>query len=319
MGKLPSKTYISVNKNIFDFDNFRGKLKLKSLEAKRKLHKKYPKVGEFFKERNLELEKIRQHSAKLLSAGTITGVLLLTPPSNIEYLPPPREIIERIRKDIQKSKPSELNNLIDSKKVLIDALNFILPPKPRNLTQREEKFLEQMFKDILGVDAKATLEGEHLNTTYGYIGLEMHLRRYPGDSLKEHGEGSILKAGLAKELGAWGYFANSKEKLSKELEEVEKYYVAVQTLYLPDWNKRQPYLKDWYKFRKVLVVDKENGNAVVASVADAGPAIWTGKSFGGSPEVMQALGGEKYRKGLVVVFFIDDPENNIPLGPIVYN
>ena len=62
-----------------------------------------------------------------------------------------------------------------------------------------------------------------------------------------------------------------------------------------------------------------NGNAVVADIADSGPAAWTGKQFGGSPEVMNYLGGSRYKKGPVTVFFVDDPKNRVPLGPVEYN
>jgi hypothetical protein len=94
---------------------------------------------------------------------------------------------------------------------------------------------------------------------------------------------------------------------------------VVQTLYLPDWEVRHRYLVGWYKYRKVLIVNTNNGNAVVAAIADAGPAAWTGKHFGGSPEVMDYLGGSRYKKGPVILFFVDDPENKIPLGPYEYN
>lgn len=67
------------------------------------------------------------------------------------------------------------------------------------------------------------------------------------------------------------------------------------------------------------MVNVENGNAAVAVVGDAGPASWTGKHFGGSPEVMNALGGPKYKKGRVLLYFVDDPKNKIPLGPVDYN
>ena len=125
--------------------------------------------------------------------------------------------------------------------------------------------------------------------------------------------------GMAPGRGAWGYFASSKSDLSKEGVEREKWYAVVQTLYLPDWKTRLPYLRDWYKYRKVLIVNTTNGNAVVADIADSGPAAWTGKHFGGSPEVMNYLGGSRYKKGAVVVFFVDDPENKVPLGPVEYN
>jgi len=31
------------------------------------------------------------------------------------------------------------------------------------------------------------------------------------------------------------------------------------------------------------------------------------------------LGGKRYKKGPVIIFFVDDPENEIPLGPVDYN
>ena len=68
-----------------------------------------------------------------------------------------------------------------------------------------------------------------------------------------------------------------------------------------------------------MIVNTQNGNAIIASIADSGPAAWTGKHFGGSPEVMNYLGGIRYKKGPVIIFFIDDPENKIPLGPVEYN
>jgi hypothetical protein len=121
---------------------------------------------------------------------------------------------------------------------------------------------------------------------------------------------------MAPGLSAWGYFAPSQEEFDKDLEDVEKWYAVVQTLYLPDWNVRQPYLKNWYKHRKVLIVDVQNSRAVVAAIADSGPAAWTGKHYGGSPEVMNHLGGDRYTKGKVIMFFVDDPENDVPLGPV---
>jgi hypothetical protein len=143
--------------------------------------------------------------------------------------------------------------------------------------------------------------------------------RYPGDTMHTHPAVEKDDEGMAPGKGAWGYFARSKEELTPDLIETEKWYAVVQTLYLPDWNTRTRYLRDWYKYRKVLIVNTDNGNAVVAAIADSGPAAWTGKHFGGSPEVMNYLGGPRYKKGPVVLFFVDDPEHKIPLGPVDYN
>lgn len=291
--------------------NFRDYLKLKSIQAKVNFEKKYPKAHQFLLEKGIEIGKLREHSAKLISAGALTGTLLLSPPTGASQLPSPSEISKSIDGLIDRNEKKL------PQKDLIDAFNFMLPKEVRPLSRDEEKKLEQVIKDTTNIPAKASLEGEHLNTTYGYIGAEQHLKRYPGDILENHGP--YYKEGIAPGLGAWGYFAKSKSELNSDLINTEKWYAVVQTLYLPDWNSRQPYLYNWYKYRKVMVVNTKNGNAVIAAIADAGPAAWTGKHFGGSPEVMEYLGGSRYKKGAVLLLFVDDPENKIKLGPVKYN
>lgn len=294
-------------------DYLRNKLRLKNLEVRESFSQKYPDVDKYLRGKGIDLGKIREHSAKIIGAGALTGTLLFAPPGNLKDLPPLSEIISSI-KGISTDPGSNL-----PQKFLIDLLKGILPERARSLSIDEEKKLEQVFEKIIGVKAKADLEGEHLNTTYGYIGAEQHLARYPGDTIYNHPKIAVGDEGMAPGLGAWGYFAPSKESLTASLEETEKWYAVVQTLYLPDWNKRARYLREWYKYRKVLIVNTNNGNAVVAAIADSGPAAWTGKHFGGSPEVMEYLGGPRYKKGPVTVFFVDDPENKIPLGPVDYN
>ncbi len=289
---------------------FRDKLKLKSIETQNSFRKNFPEAHQFLLEKGIELKRIRQHSAKLISAGALTGTLLLTPPTGAGSLPSPNEIVQSFNND-------ESNEDRLPQKELIDSLKVMLPENVRSLSRDEEKKIEQVFKDTANINAKATLEGEHLNTTYGYIGAEQHLKRYPGDILENHGP--YYKEGMAPGLGAWGYFSKSRESLTDQLIETEKWYSVVQTLYLHDWNTRQPYMKNWYKHRKLLIVNTKNGNAVVTAISDAGPAAFTGKHFGGSPEVMEYLGGSRYKKGAVLAFFIDDPENKVKLGPVKYN
>ncbi len=303
-GKLPTQTYQDIASKKVNFEYLRNKLKLKQLETKKSFSEKYPHVEKFLKERGVNLSKLREHSAKIIGAGAITGTLLLAQASDIKSLPAATEVARA--PDVPQ-------------KLLVDTLTQALPERARPLTKPEEKNLEQVFKNVVGISAKATLEGEHLNTTYGYIGAEQHLMRFPGDTMASHPKIPQGDEGMAPGRGAWGYFAPSKSQLTPNLIETEKWYAVVQTLYLPDWARRQPYLRDWYKYRKVLIVNTKNGNAVVAAIADSGPAAWTGKHFGGSPEVMEYLGGPRYKKGPVVLFFVDDPENKVPLGPVEYN
>lgn len=295
-------------------DEIRQKLKLKHLKTKKAFQEKYPEVEKFLLEKGVDVGKIRQHSAKIVGAGALTGALLLQPPGSVQSLPNSSHSV--VQKYDLKGKTAEIK---PPKEILLNSFQDLLPAKPRPLDRTEEKQLEQVVSNETGVLVKASLEGEHLNTIYGLIGAEQHLRRYPGDTLTQHGSGDTIKEGIAPGLGAWGYFASSKSTFTQQDAQNEKWYAVVQTLYLPDWNTRQPYLRNWYKYRKVLIVNTVNGNAVVADIADSGPAAWTGKQFGGSPEVMDYLGGARYKKGAVLVFFVDDPENKIPLGPVDYN
>ncbi len=310
MGKLPTQTYFDIYSDKNPFEALRSSLKLKSLQTKQEFNKRHAYAVKILKNKNVDLEKIRQKGGKIAASGALAGALFLVPPTLATKIPSPEVV----------AKKGETTVAVASPKIdFVKEMAKILPEKADGLSRDQEKKLEQLFKNILGVNSKATLEGEHLNSTYGLIGAEQHLYRFPGDSVSEHGEGAILNEGIAPGLGAWGYFAPSKAQLTPTLANDEKWYAVVQTLYLPDWSTRTAYLRDWYKYRKVLIVNTVNGNAVVADIADSGPAKFTGKIFGGSPEVMNALGGIRYKKGPVVLFFMDDPQNQIPLGPVEYN
>lgn len=312
MRNTARKPYIDPDQSKINPDLLREKLKLKHLQVKKEFSQKYPHVVNFFANRGLDIGKLRAHSAKILGTGILTGTLLLAPPTDLS-LPTASEIVTQVDNSLN-TNPNEL-----PQEKLLKELATVLPVKVRPLFRDEEKKLERVFNVTVNIPIRGTLEGEHLNTTYGYIGAEQHLMRFPGDRLRDHGQREILAEGMAPGRGAWGYFSNSRQTLTPDLIEAEKWYAVVQTLYLNDWSKRQPYLRDWYKFRKVLIVNVNNGNAVVAAIADSGPAAWTGKHFGGSPEVMDYLGGQNYKKGPTLVFFVDDPENRIPLGPVEYN
>lgn len=311
----PPNTDYKINKERVDFEFLRNKLKVKNLETKNLFNQKFPHVKKFFDDRGLELAKIREHSAKVVTSSALSGLLLFSPPIISSTLPNPTELVKNYN---ELSLNKNFAETVTKSKVLLVAFKNYLPSQVGPLTRTQEKNLEKIMQDVIGIPTKATLEGEHLNTTYGYIGAEQHLVRYPGDVVNLH---DLMPddEGIAPGRGAWGYFAPSKSELTKEDIEREKWYAVVQTLYLEDWNTRLRYLRDWYKYRKVLIVNVINGNAVVADIADSGPAAFTGKHFGGSPEVMNYLGGSRYKKGPVVVFFVDDPDNKIPLGPVEYN
>ena len=194
-----------------------------------------------------------------------------------------------------------------------------LPHDVRPLTPQEEQDIAAILSESYHMNVSPQLNGVRLNRSYGLIGKEQHLTRYPGDSVYDQLDGSSetpASDGMAPGLGAWGYFARSKADMRPVDSLREKYYIAVPTFLAPGWETHVGQYGLFFKYRKMLVVNPENQKAIVADIADAGPAPWTGKHLGGSPEVMHYLGRvDGAQRGPVLYFFIDDPHDTIPLGP----
>lgn len=267
-----------------------------------RLRRRHPAAADWFETRSFKPHEIRHHAGRLMSAAALAGTMLMGSPA----------ISSAVKTNVDSVAGLSAHELQIR---FADSLKARLPDTVRPLSTDEESELSRLINAFWGIRASGTLEGEHLNTTYGYMGAEQHLPRYPGDAVSEHD--GYPQSGMTPGKGAWGYFAGAKGELTDDLVQNEKYYVAVQTLYLPDWQSRLPYLREWYKYRKVLVANPANGKTIVADVADSGPSFSTGKSFGASPEVMAYLEmKDGAQRGPAVLFFIDDPDNIMPLGPV---
>lgn len=200
---------------------------------------------------------------------------------------------------------------------LILELTSYLPKEVRILTPSEETQVVKVLQNHFSFPISPELQGIRLNTSYGYIGQEQHLARFPGDTIDGH---DLPSFGMAPGLGAYGYFSQSRGPLTEEENLREKYYIAVQTFLSPGYDENVAKYNSFFAFRKMLVVNPQNGKALIADIGDAGPASFTGKQLGGSPEVMQYLERvDGAGKGPVLYFFINDPQDKIPLGPISYN
>jgi hypothetical protein len=285
----------------------RSRLKLKNLQSGNTLRAHHPQAVGLLESAGIHSGSLRAHAAKLLSAGAAVGTFLVTAPASVP-----------VGAALPDSSHQRWVSPVDFRDQVKNALKTVLPNAVQPLSSATEERISTVLHETLGIHALASLEGNHLNTSYGFIGQEQHLPRYPGDTVFQHD--ALPEYGLTPGRGAWGYFAASVSDLTPELVQMEKYYVAVQTLYLADWETRLPYLRDWYRFRKVVVINPKNGRSVVATIADSGPAAWTGKQFGGSPEVMDYLRMQDGRqRGPVILFFVDDPDKKVPFGPLEYN
>lgn len=251
-----------------------------------------------------------------IAAGSLSGLLLLAPPK--DALPPSPSRLLVANSTFVTDVPSSLFVIAD--------LTKVLPHDIRPLTTGEEDAVLQILSRAFGFRVTGELEGKRLGRSYGIIGQEQHLARYPGDTLATHFDTAedaqqFSEDGMAPGLSAWGYSAPSKVEMTDQDTLREKYYIAVQTFLAQDFYQRFVEYNEFFKYRKMLVVNPQNGKAVIVVVGDVGPATWTGKHLGGSPEVIQHLERvDGPRKGPVLFFFIDDPEDRIPLGPIeAYN
>lgn len=249
-------------------------------------------------------------NTKQITAGSLGGLMLLTAP-NIA-IPPSQHA----------SYEAKLIQNIDKNIFLISDLSRVLPDNVGELNSIEEEKVASILSKNFGFKVSATLEGKRLNRSYGIIGAEQHLARYPGDTMATHFDtreeaSRYYSSGMAPGLGAWRYFAQSRAALTEKEKDRERFYIAVQTFLSPNFLEKVREYIQFYKFRKMLVVNPENGRGIVVVIGDAGPAVWTGKHLGGSPEVMKYLGRvDGAGKGPVLYFFIDDPEDTVSLGPI---
>jgi hypothetical protein len=211
---------------------------------------------------------------------------------------------------------------IDKNFFLVADLINKLPREIRPLSVEEEERIAEILSARFGIRVVPMLQGKRLNRTYGLIGQEQHLSRYPGDTIDTHftfpeEAGKFSVYGMAPGLGAWRYFSPSRDAMTQKDIDRERYYIAVQIFLSPGFYDNVHEYVDFFKYRKMLVVNPQNGRAVVTIIGDVGPAEWTGKHLGGSPEVMTYLQRKDGSQvGPVLYFFIDDPLDHVPLGPI---
>lgn len=296
------------------FENLSEKFEDKYKDLKKEFEERHSESLSWIKDKGIDVDETGKKARRSILAGGAAGVMLLSSGMN-----PSRELPVVQQKELpSQTVKTTIVPETDKSGELKEALKN-LPKSARPLTKEEEKKVEDSVNRILGINAKAELDGRRLNTSYGYIGTESHLTRYPGDNLAEHfsSEADRLnygRTGMAGGRGAYGYLASDRSSLTAEAIEKEKYYVVVQTFDSPQWKTPGTY--QWFKHRKMLVINPENGSVVVGVIADAGPALSTGKQYGGSPEVIDGLGlyPPKAKRG-VIFLFVDDPENTILLGP----
>ncbi len=279
-------------------------------QAKRAFENKHRQAAEFF-DQTIPLEQLREHSTKLIASAAFTSNLIL--PSANHLLPFPRPVPAPTPKTTDFGAALVLTG--ENENRLVRELEKILTKDGSGLSIGDENAIAKLIEKTYAIRATAELEGKRLNTSFGRTGYEQHLPRYPGDDISQHDEWK--EEGMTPGVGAWGYFADSKATMTNDDYLKEKYYMVAQTWLSANWTQDPLAMYNWFKQRKMIMINPGNGRAVVGVLGDSGPAEWTGKVFGASPETMYHLRANTgMRNEKVLLFFVDDGENKVPLGPV---
>ena len=290
-----------------NFEKIQKALERRKTQVLSSIQEKHTESLDWLKKNGLDLEELRENQVKRLAAATATGILMLSPGSMAVGNNQNTEQTKSLEKDIV-----DLTGIVDPNSFLAQTLK-------EKLNTKDETVVENFVEANFGVKGRYELEGVRLNVNVGLVGAEQHLYRWAGDKVENHLENDsdrqmFGRSGIAPNRGAYGYFGNPGEKLARDR---ERYYFAIQTFPSPNWQKDQRGTYNFFRFRKLVAINTKTGQAVVGVVGDAGPAQWTGKSYGGSPEIMHYLGlGSGPRKGEILLLIVDDPEGKIPLGPV---
>lgn len=282
-------------------------------QFKTEFQTKHATAAKWLADHDFSLDDVKASAQKFLAATAIAGSLLMKQTVDAQ-------VAERIQAEaVQTAQQEQLLAQVSAEEhqAITEKMQTLVKQAPGHLAKEDELYLEQQLSDMLGFQVTAELEGHRLNHSVGIMGGEQHLRRFPNDTLDQHD--AFQESGMAPNRGAFGWFTENGQ-LTEEAIQREKYYFAVQTLYLPDWNTNHAELKPWYKFRKMVAINPADQIAVVGVVGDAGPAMWVQKQYGGSPEIIrEGKIWSKEARGRVFLFFVDDPENKVPLGVIDMN
>jgi hypothetical protein len=237
-------------------------------------------------------------------------------PANQQVYKPTKSLNAEVDSVLAQPHTSRLLTTISAEEhqEIVGKLQMLLQMPPGTLDLQSELYLEQQISDMLGFEVTNELDGQKMLYTTGKIKALPHLRRHPTDTINNHKK--YHYAGISQARSAFGWFMD-QGTVTDTLKQSEEYYVALQLYYFKEWAQHHKTLKQWYKYRKVVVINPFDEIAVVSKVAAIGPRIPLKYQFGASPEVI--IEGKLWSRqaaGKAIVLFVDDVSDNIPVGPV---
>jgi hypothetical protein len=202
---------------------------------------------------------------------------------------------------------------LEEYQAVLDKTTALTHLPPGKLDIETALYLEQQLGDLLGFQIATKLQNQQLLHSYGTIRALPHLKRSPTDTHEAH---DYSRASFCDKRSYFGWLhQHTSAQSSPELH--EKYYLAFPFYLLPDWQTQSASYKKWFALRKVVVVNPHEQRAVVASVLNCYDFGYTKYQFGGSPElIIQGKCWSPRSLGKVLVFFVVDELDQVPLGPV---
>lgn len=179
-----------------------------------------------------------------------------------------------------------------------------------------------------------TLEGYNIPIDKGKTAKEQHLYlnkaeadlgRTNASADKHYANSSTPTAARNGMAGGYGAFGSEASPPSIDQ---ERYYITMRWNYcewyedagnLDSFGRAGTYCrnlnstaKSWHRHKKVIVTNPSNGKQVVVSVEESGPAIWTGRVSGLSPEAMDAIGAVTNSE----LYYYWAGDQSLNLGPL---
>lgn len=282
------------------------KLKLFLEKNKNDFARENTQLRDWIQDRGLEVDKLH------------LGDFEESQPASNETETVEARVIEEFRQEeVVEYHQLEADISLEEYQTIFEKLLSLLDLPAGQLEEQSELYLEQQLSDLLGFDIVAEIDNQRLNHSTGIMHAEPHLKRHPKDELKNHQ--NVPEAGISKYRSAFGWFTSHGE-ITKKIEQLERYYFSLQLYHLEHWSSQYKELKQWYKFRKMIVINPADRIAVVGVVGNIDHRSQIKKQFGCSPEVIrEGMIWSPNARGKVLLMFVDDPDDKVPLGPIYFD
>jgi hypothetical protein len=170
----------------------------------------------------------------------------------------------------------------------------------------DQLYFEQQLGDMLGMTISAQLDSYSLPDTIAHSLSLPHFKTHPTDKLSQH---SLQEAGLSPTRPSFGWLTDKSSHL-------ETFGIAIPLHKLDEWSSRRQEYLEWFKHRKVLVINPSRQLAAVGAIINSAPAHVQRFQVGLSPELVRATQAwHPETKGKLALFLVDEAAGNVPLGP----